>query len=177
MFFEGWQGLLRVVIAGLLAYVGLIVFLRFFGKRSLSKWNAFDFVVTVALGSILGTVVVSKQLPLAEGVFAFFWLLALQYMVTWLSIRSSFFENMVKSEPTLLFYRGEFIKKAMREQRVPKEEILSAIRSSGTGLLEKVEAVVLETNGNFSVIEKSDEEGDSALSNIENYDSDEEKPE
>lgn len=175
MFFEGWWGLLRIIVVGLLAYIGLIFFLRVFGKRSLSKWNAFDFVVTVALGSTLATVLLSKDVPLAEGILAFFWLLLLQFIVTWFSIRSSSFENLVKSEPTLLFYKGEFIRKAMREQRVPKTEILSAIRSSGNGSLEEIEAVVLETNGNFSVIEKSKAEGDTALSNIGNYDKDKEQ--
>lgn len=169
MFFESWQGLLRVVIVGVLAYVGLIFFLRVFGKRSLSKWNAFDFVVTVALGSVLGTVLLSKDVPLLESLLAFFFLLALQYVVTKFSIKSENFEKLVKSNPTLLFYKGEFIEKAMREQRVPKEEILAAIRGSGNGSLEAVEAVVLETNGNFSVIEKSKTEGDSALSDVEHF--------
>ncbi len=169
MFFENWTGLIRVFVAGLLAYVGLIVFLRVFGKRSLSKWNAFDFVVTIALGSILATVTVSKDLPIIEGVLAFLWLLFLQYVVTSLSIKSEKFENLVKSDPTLLYYKGDFIEKAMREQRVPKEEILAAIRGAGNGSLEDVEAVVLETNGDFSVIEKSKAEGDSALSDVENF--------
>ena len=169
MFFESWNGLWRVAVVGILAYAGLIVFLRVFGKRSLSKWNAFDFVVTVALGSILGTVVLSKNVPLLEGLLAFCWLLFLQFVVTKLSTRSSFVEGLVKSEPTLLFYKGEFIKKAMRDERVPKEEILSAIRSSGNGSVEEIEAVVLETNGNFSVIERSKAEGDSALSNVEYF--------
>ncbi|RMD68975.1 MAG: DUF421 domain-containing protein, partial [Cyanobacteria bacterium J149] len=49
MFFETWSGLGRVLIVGVLAYAGLIVLLRFSGKRTLSKMNAFDLIVTVAL--------------------------------------------------------------------------------------------------------------------------------
>ena len=60
MFFENWYGLERILIVGFLAYVALIICLRISGKRTLAKWNAFDFVVTIALGSILATHLLSK---------------------------------------------------------------------------------------------------------------------
>ena len=49
MFFSSWQGLLRVLVVGALAYLLLVVLLRVSGKRTLAKMNAFDLVVTVAL--------------------------------------------------------------------------------------------------------------------------------
>ena len=52
MFFESWFGLVRVVVVGTATYAALIVLLRVSGKRSLSKMNAFDLVVTVALGRL-----------------------------------------------------------------------------------------------------------------------------
>ncbi|HXG82568.1 MAG TPA: hypothetical protein VNI84_00950 [Pyrinomonadaceae bacterium] len=51
MFFDDWFGLVRILIVGVLAYAALIFLLLASGKRTLSKWNAFDFVVTMALGS------------------------------------------------------------------------------------------------------------------------------
>ena len=56
IFFDGWSVLFRTAVVGVLAYVCLIFFLRISGKRTLSKMNAFDFVVTVALGSTLATI-------------------------------------------------------------------------------------------------------------------------
>ena len=47
MFFDGWWGPLRIVVVCTLAYVALLALLRVFGKRSLSKWNAYDLVLTV----------------------------------------------------------------------------------------------------------------------------------
>jgi uncharacterized membrane protein YcaP (DUF421 family) len=67
MFFNGWESLGRTAVAGVVAYVSLIIILRFSGKRTLAKMNAFDLVVTVALGSTLATVVVSRDVVLAEG--------------------------------------------------------------------------------------------------------------
>lgn len=70
MFFEGWDSLVATTITGVSAYVALVAILRLSGKRTLAKMNAFDLVVTVALGSTLSTVFVSRQVPLADGVLA-----------------------------------------------------------------------------------------------------------
>ncbi len=87
MFFGSWYSLLRILVVGVLAYVALIVLLRVTGKRTLSKMNAFDLVVTVALGSTLATVLLSKDVALADGVVAFALLIGLQFIITWLSVR------------------------------------------------------------------------------------------
>ena len=62
-FFDNWQSLAHTAWSGLLAYTLLVVLLRTSGKRTLSKLNAFDLVVTVALGSTLASVMTSDRLP------------------------------------------------------------------------------------------------------------------
>ncbi len=114
--------------------------------------NAFDLVVTVALGSTFATALLSKDTTLADGLFALALLVSLQYGAAWLSIRSAWFRDMIKSEPTLLFYRGNFIEDALRKQRVTPDEVTAAIRGQGFADEKNVEAVVLETDGSFSVL-------------------------
>jgi uncharacterized membrane protein YcaP (DUF421 family) len=128
LFFDSWDGVLRVIVVGLLAYVGLLLLLRISGKRTLSKMNAFDFVVTVALGSTLATVLLSKSVALVEGLLAFALLIFLQFAVTWLSVRSSAIRHIVKDNPKLLLYEGSFLHGNMRTERVTEEEIESAVR-------------------------------------------------
>ncbi len=113
MFFDSWSSLLRVIVVGTLAYVSLVLLLRISGKRTLAKLNAFDLVVTVALGSTLATVLLNRSVALAEGIAAFALLAGLQYSVAWLSVRSARFSALVKSEPTLLLHRGRFLDRAM----------------------------------------------------------------
>ncbi len=156
MFYNGWFPLLRVLVVGVCAYVALVCLLRVSGKRTLSKLNAFDLVVTVALGSTLATVLLSKDVALAEGALAFVLLIGLQFAVAWLSARSPAVGRLVKSDPTLLFYRGEFLRDAMRRERVTEGEVLAAVREQGVAAVEHVEAVVLETAGTMSVRKKSD---------------------
>jgi len=152
MFFDSWFDLFRVIVVGSLAYAALVAFLRATGKRTLSKLNAFDLVVTVALGSTLATVLLNADVSLSEGVLAFALLIGLQYGITWLSVRSERFQGMIKAEPTLLLYRGRYLRDAMRRQRVTTEEILSVLRTEGVTRVEDAGAVVLETDGSISVL-------------------------
>lgn len=156
VFFNGWAGLLRVVVVGTLAYIALVLLLRVSGKRTLSKMNAFDLVVTVALGSTLATVILSKDVALAEGMMAFALLIGLQFVITWLSVRSSTVGHLVKAQPTLLLYQGKFLPDQMRRTRVLETEVHAAIREQGVAALEDVEAVVLETDGSFAVVKRTE---------------------
>jgi len=166
MFFDSWFGIVRILIVGVLAYAALIIFLRVSGKRTLSKWNAFDFVVTIALGSTLASVIISKDVVLIEGVIAFALLIGLQFVITRLSVRFDFVKKIVKAEPTLLFDKGEFLPEVMRRQRVTESEIRAAIRAKGLAAIESVEAVVLETDGTFSVVKKSANDSRTALKDV-----------
>lgn len=164
MFFDNWFGLLRVLVVGTLAYGGLILMLRVSGKRTLSKMNAFDMIVTVALGSTLATVLLTSDVALLEGLLAFALLIALQLAITWLSVRSERIQELVKAQPRLLVHRGRLLPAALRAERVTTEEISAALRAEGIGAIEEVDAVVLETDGTFSVLQNAGSR--TALANV-----------
>ncbi len=166
MFFEGWGGLVRVAVVGLLAHAGLVLLLRISGKRTLSKMNAFDLVVTVALGSTLATILLSSAVALAEGLLAFAVLIALQFAVTWLSTRTATVQRLVKNEPRLMVYEGRLLSDALRAERVTGEEIEAALRQQGMADLEDVGAAVLETDGSVTVVPRSGLGRGSALGNV-----------
>lgn len=152
MLFDGWYDLARILVVGVCAYAGLILLLRLTGKRTLSKMNAFDLVVTVALGSTLSSALLSSEVSLSEGMLAFALLCLLQYAVAYTSVHSPRFQRLVKAEPSLLYFRGSFLAPMLTAQRVTEEEVLAAVRSRGLAKMAEVQAVVLETDGSFSVI-------------------------
>lgn len=155
IFFDTWASLGRVILVGALAYGGLVAMLRVSGKRTLSKMNAFDLVVTVALGSTLATVLLSRSVPLVEGFAAFALLIGLQFVITWLSVRSDAVQDAVKSQPTVLVNRGTPLPDALKRQRVTMEEVQAALRQSGQADLDARTSVVLETDGSMSVMRLS----------------------
>lgn len=152
MFWDGWYDLVRVAVVGSAGYLALIALLRISGKRTLAKLNAFDFVVTVALGSTLATVLLTSTVSLAEGVTALGLLVGLQYAVAWTSVRSGPVRRFVRSEPTLVVHRGRLLPAAMRRERVTEAEVFQVLRQQGATALSRVSALVLETDGSFSLV-------------------------
>ncbi len=166
-FYDGWPSLVRVPAVGVCAYVGLVLLLRISGKRTLSKMNAFDLVVTVALGSTLATTMLGNDIALVEGLTAFAMLIFVQWIVAWTCARSRAVSSIVKSVPTIILWKGELYEDVIRRERLTREEVLSAIRSAGYGGYGDVKAVVLETTGDLSVIsELADQPSFSSLENV-----------
>lgn len=164
MLFDSLYALLRIALAAIAAYATLIVLLRVSGKRSLAKLNAFDFIVTVALGSTLASFVLSKDVTFADGILALVMLLGLQYALSRASVLFPVVKHLVRSEPRVLLRNGQFDDAALQDERVTKGEALAAIRKHGFGETEDVRALILETDGSFSVIGK---EGTGKLTALE----------
>ncbi len=159
MLFQGWQGVLRTFLVGTLAYFGLVASLRISGKRTLAKLNAFDLVVTVAIGSTLASILLSKDVALAEGLTAYATLIGLQYAVAWISVRRPRMADLLRSEPSLVMRDGQILPDALRRERVTENELMMVIRGSAAATPDQVAAVILETDGSFSVIPKPEDGG------------------
>lgn len=153
-FTDGWLPLVRIVVVGTLMYVTLVVLLRVSGSRTIASMRAFDFIVTVALGSVFGRALTAEGVSLAEAVVAFLLLIGLQYTVARVQVFSTPFARAVTNPPRLLFYRGEFQRDGMRRARVTEQELRSVARKKGHGSLDDVEALVLEASGDIAVVDK-----------------------
>ena len=164
MWFDNWHDLTRIALIGLTAYLAMVVVLRTSGKRTLAKWNAFDFIVTIALGSTLATAILDKQTAYAEGMLAFAVLVLLQFAISWLSVRSGAVRRITRSEAKFLYLNGEFTA-ALNPERVTEAEVRAAVRGSGIASMSEVCAVVLEADGSVSVLRKSSDQ--SALIDVQ----------
>ncbi|PBB06909.1 MULTISPECIES: DUF421 domain-containing protein [Salimicrobium] len=166
MFFDNWTELWNILLKGIIIYPSVILLLRLTGKRTPSTFNIFDWIITVAFGTLVGSFLITKDISLAEGFLALGLLNLLQFLVTWISVRSKTFAKLVKSQPVLLFYEGEFYPEALRKTRIAEVEVLQVARQNGIGSLSLVEAVVLETNGGLSIIKKVDGHPLNVLANV-----------
>jgi uncharacterized membrane protein YcaP (DUF421 family) len=160
-FFDGWMPIARILVVGTLGYAALVLLLRGAGKRTMARMTTFDFVITVTLGAAFGRVLTTREVGLAEAIVAFVVLIVLQFAVTWIRARSPAFGRFIDSAPSLLFYRGRFLHDAMRRERVTESELQTTIRKRGIGSFTEVEAIVLEPDGRYAVIQ-SDTAGDGA---------------
>ena len=152
VFFDGWNGVARVVVLAVLGYAILLLMLRLARKRSLAQMNTFDFINVVVMGELLAIMILDDRVSLVEGVAGVAVMVALQLFISWITTRSRTVARAINGEPTLLMRRGHFLRDALKAQRLTEAEILSIVREHGVADLECVEAVVLETNGALSVV-------------------------
>lgn len=152
VFFDGWMPVGRVVVVGVAMYVALVVLLRLSGSRTLSTMNAFDFIVTVAIGSVFGRALTAKGVALVEALVAFVLLIVLQYAVAWAQQRWPHINDVVTNPPRLLYFRGRFLEDELRRSRVSRDSMDAAVRKHDLGSLREVDAIVLESSGELSVI-------------------------
>ena len=166
MWFDSWSEIVRVLAVGAAAYLTLLVLLRLSGKRTLAKLNAFDWVVSVAFGSTLATILLSTDVSWSEGITALALLAALQFAVAWTTTRLPGGRSVVTARPTLLLVDGEPLTESLNRQRMTMSELRQAVRASGSGDLSTVAAVVLETDGSLSVVPAGQAGDRSALEGV-----------
>jgi len=161
IFFDGWEGLIEIAVTVPVLYVAIILFIRMSGKRSTSKMNNFDWIVTVAMGSLVASGVISADVSIAETLLSIAMLLLCQYVLTSLVCRFDGLRDFVKPDPRTLVEDGELVPEAMAAERVTKEEVMAALRQHGLQNLDEAKCVILETNASLSVIRPSSEGGES----------------
>lgn len=147
-----WFQYLSVAAVATGAYAWLIFVLRVTGKRTLAKLNAFDFAITVAFGSALATIIIDENVGLLRGALVLAMLALLQFAVTKASQWSRFVRKTVRARPTLLVRNGKVYDEALTYERLTNDELAEIIRNNGFGRLADVGAVILETDGSFSVL-------------------------
>ncbi|MDC0886794.1 DUF421 domain-containing protein [Altererythrobacter sp.] len=156
--FSSWTELAQIAAGAAFFYVLIIALVRVLGKRTTSQMNNFDWIISIAVGSLAASGILLKNVAIADAVVAIAVLAALQYATTRLVRKSNRFSDLVKAQPTLLTHRGEFLTDAMKAERVSEEEIMAVLRSHGMRDPKDANWVILETNGEMSVIPKSDKE-------------------
>jgi len=155
LLFKDWESLYHIAFCAFISYFVLFVFIRLARKRTFAKLTAFDFVVTITLGSTLSSMILNK-VTITEGSIALVIIIALQYVLAFSAKKSKKLEEIINSKPTLLFYDGKFITDAMDKEVITKEEIYAEIRKFRLYRLEDVKAVVMELNGELTVVKKAE---------------------
>ena len=161
-----WDEAGLIVLSAFLMVVIVIGIIRLVGLRSLSKMSSFDFAVTVAIGSIMASTVVSST-PVANGALAALAPLGVQALIAVLR-RFGRVSDAIDNDPMLLMRNGEFIDDALRACRVTRSDVIAKLREANVLQLSEVRAVVLETTGDISVLHGDVEPDDILFDDVQN---------
>ena len=155
---SGWEGaLIRGVALTAAALLWTVFLIRLVGLRALSKMSAFDFVATIATGSIIAQAATRSDWPgFLQAMAAIAAIFLVQWLLALARSRVGKVRELVGNEPVLLMEEGRFIEKAVLKTRVTREEVVENLRAANVGDFADVRAVVMETTGDISVLHGAD---------------------
>lgn len=150
---EPYGAIARGLVLTALAILWTLLLVRIIGLRAFSKMTAFDFVTTIATGSLIaqaGTRADAAEfvqaLAAIAGIFAVQWLLA-KGRQRWSGLR-----KVIGNNPVLLMEHGRFLTDAMAATRVSRSNLIEKLRAANVADPSQVTAAVLETTGDLSII-------------------------
>lgn len=141
-------------------YIAVILFTRLAGLRSFSKISSFDFAMTVAVGSLMATTILSKDPPLFQAIIALGGLYALQMIIAFLRTKGYKFIAIVDNKPLLLMDKQGIIEENLQQAHVTHNDLLEKLREANVIHFSQVEAVIFETTGDISVLSRAPEPTD-----------------
>ena len=160
MFFHSWARIGHVMLASAIVFVSIVVLLRLVGQQALAKMSGFDVVFTVTLGSIVATVVITRDVAITEGLAALLTFLGLQEVIRFFQSRHLGVHHAVRQPPKVLLWDGMLLEDRLRETSVSADEIRAAVRKAGLRSLADARVVVLENDGEWSVVAKGPADSD-----------------
>ena len=154
LFGEDWgAALARGLLLGALALMWVVLLVRLLGLRSFSKMTNFDFVMTIAMGSLIASASQTTRLPaFLQALAAMVALFAVQWIAARLRKSSDSFESIISNTPVVLMRNGEFCEDALKASRVTRNDLVAKLREANVMDFSEVRAVVLETTGDISVL-------------------------
>jgi len=148
-----WDIALRTVIV----YAVLLILLRLAGKREIGQMTAFDVVVILTIANAVQNAMVGPDNSLVGGLVAAVVLVALNYVVARLGLRSRIFKNALRGHPTLLVNHGQFVMPNLVREEIDPDDVVMAMREHGIDNVDQVKMAVLETDGSISIVPEESE--------------------
>lgn len=152
-----FSSVLMVIISTVGIYLALIIFTRLSGVRTFSKMSSFDFAVTVAIGSLIASTILTKSPPLFQAIVAMGALFIIQMSIAGLR-ETSVVRNLVDNEPILLMNGSEMLEANMKKAKVTRNDLLGKLREANVTQFKQIKAVVMETTGDISVLHHHEED-------------------
>lgn len=151
-----WQQVVGIVLSVIGFYFCLILFTRIAGLRSFSKLSSYDLAMTVGIGSILASTVLSETPSLLQGLLAVGMLFLLQSIVSIIRRKVKPVKALIDNQPIILMAHGEYFWDNLKEAKLSTNDIKQVLRKNGIKSKSEVFAVVMETTADMSVIKNND---------------------
>ncbi len=144
--------LIRTVVI----YIFVLVGVRLMGKRQIGELQPFELVVAMLISDLAAVPMQETGLPLTGGLIPLFTIIALQTIVSGITMTKSKVRRKITGNPTILIKNGKIMQNQMKMVNFTLDDLTEALRLEGYCNPDEIEFCILETNGNISVFPKSD---------------------
>lgn len=155
-FTQGLDKIPEVLLSAVGVYIMVIIYTQIFGLKSFSKMTGFDFLNTLAIGSLLAMTVTTAKPGPALGAIAIGFLYFLNYIITISRFKSKTIKDAIDNSPILLMRDGEILYDNLKKTKITEDELRGKLREANAFQLSHVRAVILETTGDVSVMHTSE---------------------
>ncbi len=149
--------MLITVIRTILIYFFTIISLRLLGKRQIGELEPSELVVTIIISEIAAAPIQDSALPIIPNLLAMALLLILEVILSYSAYKNFQIRKLVFGRPSIFFKNGEIDQAEMERQRFNLNDLLETVRNTGATSLSEIAYIIMETNGNVSIIPKSDQ--------------------
>lgn len=149
--------MLIVAIRTFVLYIIVLIAVSIMGKSELSKMSPFQFVIVFMIAELAAMPIDDPSTSLINGVMAIFTLMLLQVLISFFSIKSEKFKNLVSGKPSILIEKGKLNIKELKKLRITSTDLLEQLRLANCPSLSDVEYAIMEANGQLTVIPKADQ--------------------
>ena len=130
----------------------IIVITRIFGLRTFAKMSSFDFASTIAVGSVLASIILNKDYSLLKGAIILTAIIGFQTLFSFLVRRSKFFKKIFTNKPQIVMWNGKILYDRLKRCNVGKNDLIAKLREANVHDYDEVKAVIFESTGDVSVI-------------------------
>lgn len=148
--------LMKAILTVGIIFSVMIIITRLFGLRTFAKMSSFDFASTIAIGSILASVVMNANQSFLKASVALIGILLFQTLFSYLVRKSNFFKNLATNRPMMLMFKGKILYPNLEKTNVGESDLMAKLREANVIQLDEVLAVVLESTGDMSVLHSSE---------------------
>ena len=142
--------ILIIIFRTFLYYFLFLILFRIMGKREIGELGVNDLLVSVLFAQFATLAIEKYTEPLIVTLVPTAIIVGLQVFISFLSLKSTKFRELVDSKPSLIIKDGKINFKEMERQRYGLEDLLTQIRDKGIKSLDEIEYAILENNGKLS---------------------------
>ncbi len=149
----------QLIIRTIILYIVVVITMRLLGKRQIGQLQPFEFAVALMISELAAIPLTEDDKKLHHAIIPIVVLLSCQLLISFLSIKGVKVREYICGKPTVLIRDGRMLEKNMRHELYTINDLLEQLRFYSVQSVAEVETAILETNGQLSIVLKSQKRG------------------